>query len=160
MKTTRPYKPTIILKRIRKLFPNVNKVVDSKVDRYVSVTELDCSTAKKKDPANCAFANACTRMGIAEGAIITVSRSYLIKGNTATRYLTPESVAREIVSFDRHQDFRPGNNYKLSKVYKTNTMGAHKGGPGPKTSGPKKWKPGLIIRQHKTAGIRVTTSIN
>lgn len=141
------------------MFPHVNKVVDSKVNRWITVTEQDCSAAKKKDPAHCAFANACKRTGVADGAVITVSRSYLINGNVATRYITSENVAREIVSFDRHQDFRPGENYKLEKIPLTLRIGTNKGGPGPRTAGQKTWKPGLLVKRHKTSGIRVTTSI-
>lgn len=160
MKTTRPYVPVNILKRIRKVFPTVNKVVDSKTDVYISVTHEDCAKAKKKDPANCAFANACARTGIADGAIINIGVAYLINGNVATRYCTSEGVAREIVSFDRHRDFAPGENYKLGRVPESQRVGVNDGSKKefrPRTT---KRNPALVLhRRHKTSGIRVTTSI-
>lgn len=161
MKATRPYTPKTILKRIRKLFPLVNRVVDSNVDLYVSVTEDDSSTSKKKDPANCAFANACARCCNADGAIINIGTAYVIKGNVATRFRTTEGVAREIVSFDRHQDFAPGHNYRLGKITKARAMGARRGGYERTGNRPNTRKPGILHRPspHRTSGIRVTTSI-
>jgi len=38
-----------------------------------------------------------------------MTSSYVIKGKKALRFATPASVQREIVSFDRHGDFAPGD---------------------------------------------------
>lgn len=107
---------TNALTRVRKYFPHVNKVKDAKEGVLITVTSQDSRTARKKDPANCALAVACRRQGIADGAIINIGFSYLIKGDVATRYKTSGTVGREITSFDRHQDFAAGRNYRLSRI--------------------------------------------
>jgi len=101
---------------LKKQFPQVSKVQDSKRTITVNVTPKDTKSGRKKDPNNCALAKACVRSKIADIAIIGISFSYLIKGNKATRYKTLVGVGREITSFDRHQDFAEGLDYKLSKV--------------------------------------------
>lgn len=113
------------LNTVKKLFPQVKKVVDATKTIYVSVSKADSKLGRKKDFANCALAKACLRQRVAEGAIIGLSFSYLIKGNIATRYKTSQTVSREITSFDRHQDFAAGKNYCLSKVSKGSRLDAH-----------------------------------
>jgi hypothetical protein len=56
-----------------------------------------------------------------DGAIISTSVAYLIKGDKATRFRTPEAVTREIISFDRHADFAPGR-YSLAPPGKSDTL--------------------------------------
>jgi hypothetical protein len=109
-------KSTNVLTRVRKYFPQVNKVVDAKEPVLISVKKQDNKVGRKKDPANCALAQACKRAKIATGAIINIGFSYLINGEVATRYRTSETVGREITSFDRHQDFATGKDYRLSQV--------------------------------------------
>ena len=48
--------------------------------------------------------------------------SYVIKGKSAIRFATPERVQREIVSFDRHQDFAPGE-YHLTPKSPSSRLG-------------------------------------
>lgn len=105
-----------ILNRIKKHFPAVEDVVDAKAPVFVEVLPEDGRIGRKKDPEGCAFARACLRKHLADGCIIGIAYSYLIKGSVATRYMTPETVGREITSFDRHQDFAEGQNYRLSAV--------------------------------------------
>lgn len=95
------------LKLVQKYHPKVTKVVDATKQVRVTITADDCRRAKKGAPSQCAMARAFNREW--DGSIISKSVSYLIKGTTAYRFQTPESVVREIVSFDRHKDFRPGN---------------------------------------------------
>lgn len=107
---------------IRRLFPNVKNAYDSDKAIEVSVEKRDCNEAKRRDPAECALARAAKRELHADGAVIGISTSYIIKGDKAIRFATPESVRREIVSFDRHQDFEPGT-YHLPPKPPTNRLG-------------------------------------
>jgi hypothetical protein len=100
---------------IREMFPNVTSAVDAAKAVEVSVSKKDCADAKRLNPTECALARAARRELHVDGVIIGMSSSYVIRGNTAVRYHTPESVQREIVSFDRHQDFAPGDYYLLPK---------------------------------------------
>ncbi len=140
---------------VRKHFPQVNKVVDANDSIIVSVAKEDSVSGRKNDPKQCALAKACVRGG-ADGAIINIGFSYLIKGEVATRYKTSVGVGREITSFDRHQDFAVGRDYVLGKVSPGNRLGYHKGGPSGKP--PHKFKkPMPIVHKHRTSRIRVST---
>lgn len=143
-----------ILTRIRKYFPQVEVVEDSSQSIEVHVTENDGQRASKKSPSDCALARACIREKQVDGAIIGISRSYLVKGKRAVRFMTPVSVGREITSFDRDSGFEPGT-YRLSKVAATQQLGAKSQSYcGPKTGPPK--PPPLMV--HRTENIRVVTS--
>src|SRR4051812_17932241 len=99
------------LNKIRKLFPQVKHVEDADESIVITVTKKDNSSARKKEPTDCALARACIREKIADAAIIGLSYSWLIKGTKAIRYATSVTVSREITSFDRHHDFMAGKNY-------------------------------------------------
>jgi hypothetical protein len=111
----------------------------------------DVDSANRKDHKTCAMAVACKRKLGLDGVLISVKTAYLVRGKVAQRYLLPESVSREVVSFDRGAGFAPGK-YKLSKMPKSLRLGAarprRKLGRG-KTGGKDK----EFI--HHTAGIRV-----
>lgn len=96
---------------LRTLFPNVEFAVDASKPVEISVDAEDCKKGKKLDPTECALAKAAKRELHADAVIIGMNTSYIIKGNQAVRFSTPESVTREIVSFDRNQDFAPGDYY-------------------------------------------------
>lgn len=112
-----------ILGRIQKHFPKVTEVVDATESISVSVKEHDSKSGRRNQPASCALAKACIREEKADGALINIGFSYIIKGKTATRYKTSVGVGREITSFDRHQDFAAGTDYLLSKVPKSSILG-------------------------------------
>jgi hypothetical protein len=101
--------PTSALKIVQKFYPQVNRVVDAPRERVVTVSAQDCKAATKKMPNDCAMAKAFKREY--DGAIISTSVAYLIRGDKAERFKVPASVSREIVSFDRHKDFAPGEYY-------------------------------------------------
>lgn len=101
---------------VKRLFPQVETAVDSNKNVEVSVLPRDCKEGKSFDPAECALARAAKRELKVDGVIIGLTSSYLIKGTQAVRFDTPESVQREIVSFDRHQDFAPGEYYLRPKA--------------------------------------------
>ena len=96
-------------------FPKVTSAVDADQSIDIKVSKKDCSEAKQLDPSECALARAARRDMQADGAIIGLSSSYIIRGTTAIRFATPERVQREIVSFDRHHDFAPGDYFLTPK---------------------------------------------
>lgn len=150
IKVKMPKNATKLPRAVKRLFPEVTKAVDSVENITVVVSRRDCKEGTKKDPNQCAMARAMKREYKADGAIIGLSYSYLIKGNTATRFKTPDSVQREIISFDRHQDFYPGT-YELNKVPPQNRLGVkheQKRGNGNPIKDVKK-----IV--HRTGGVRV-----
>lgn len=101
---------------LRQLYPEVTSAYDADKAVEISVSPKDCKDSKKLNPTECALAQAARRELKADAVIIGMSTSYIIKGKQAYRYATPESVAREIVSFDRHQDFAPGDYYLTPKA--------------------------------------------
>jgi hypothetical protein len=114
-RTVKTVKPVRLPRSVRRLFPQVEYAVDAKLPVEVSVKAKDCSEAIKLNPSECALARAAKRELHADGVIIGISSSYVIKGKEAQRFDTPETVKREIVSFDRHQDFAPGEYYLRPK---------------------------------------------
>ena len=109
-------KTTVKLPRsVRRMFPNVNLVMDATKAVEISVNRRDCKIAEKLNPTECALAKAAKRELKVDGVIIGMGTSYLIKDNKAIRFNTPQSVKREIISFDRHKDFAPGDYYLLPK---------------------------------------------
>jgi|SRR4030095_4508853 len=142
-------KTTSLPRSLRKLFPNVKYAIDATSPIEVSVDAKDCDGAKKLDPTNCALARAARREYKADGVIIGISSSYIIKGDKATRFATPERVQREIVSFDRHHDFAPGE-YTLVPKAPTAKFGSH---PRPNREGGANKKARHI--RHTSARIRV-----
>jgi hypothetical protein len=109
------------LQIVQSFYPEVTKVRDSKRNLTIKVTKADAHNTGVKKHKDCALAVACKREG-ADGAIICVKTSYIIRGTEAIRYKNPESVAREVVSFDRKAGFEPGE-YALSKVPTSNRLG-------------------------------------
>jgi hypothetical protein len=102
------------LTNVRKYFPQVTKVHDADTSVILEVSKHDSDKARRKDHNNCAMAQAVKRQFKADGVIVALKTAYVVKNGTATRYTLPESVSREVVSFDRQAGFAPGE-YELSK---------------------------------------------
>lgn len=134
---------------VKRAFPQVTSAVDSTIPVEVSVSKRDCDNAEKLNPSECALARAAKRELHADGVIIGMSSSYVIKGKMAVRFHTPESVRREIVSFDRHQDFAPGD-YYLSPKSPTSQLGKH-----PYISRPNRKDKPAKRAIHRSARVRV-----
>lgn len=96
-------------------FPQVERVIFADKSVKVDVHPRDCKEGKKFQTSECALAKAAKRQFHADGVAIRLTDSFIIKGKTAIRFKTPESVKRELVSFDRHQDFAAGT-YQLSRI--------------------------------------------
>lgn len=138
---------------VKKFFPDVTKVEDSKKDAMIEVLPQDIKSSTVRNHNACALAVACKRKLKADGIIISVSKAYIIKGTKAVRFDLAESAAREIVAFDRDGRFEPGE-YKLSKPPKYHALGRTERGPhlsnGHKRKG----------FRHMTGGIRTTLGSN
>lgn len=135
---------------VRKLFPDVQHIKDSDEKTTIEVTKKDNSSATVRNHKSCAMAVACKRKFNLDGVIISIHTAYLIKGKTATRYFVPESVSREIISFDRNGGFAEGE-YTLNKVPKNHRLGDyHAPAKNEKHTSRK------VIRRHFTQGIRTS----
>jgi hypothetical protein len=138
------------LQVVKKFFPQVTTIRDASECIQIEVSQRDSDRADKKNHKTCAMAVACKRKLGLDGVIISINTAYLIKGKIAKRYRLPESVAREVVSFDRNAGFAPGQ-YQLSKVPKSLRLGTQRA----KRIG--RGKTGTADKEfvHQTAGIRV-----
>jgi hypothetical protein len=139
------------LQVVQKFFPEVKEVVDAERNAIIEVTKQDEKTANKKSHKTCAMAVACKRKFNLDGVVISVNRAYLVKGKKARRFMLPESVSREVVSFDRDGGFEPGE-YELQKVPRSSRLdrvikGNGHGGGSPNS--PRR-------HVHKTGGIRTS----
>ena len=132
---------------VRKLFPDVESVVDARNATTIIVKEKDVNAQARKKHSECALALACKREKNLDGAIIQVTFAYLIKGKQATRYRLPESASREIVSFDRHADFSLGE-YHMTPPPASSRLGQTRGGHGEH-----KFKK-RAFKIHRTEGVR------
>jgi hypothetical protein len=103
------------LNMIRHYFPKVARVEDSTKATLVEVTPADASHGTTKNPKICALALACKRTFKADGVIIGLTTSWIIKGDLAIRYKNTDTISREITSFDRKGEFDPGI-YGLSPI--------------------------------------------
>lgn len=110
-----------ILGIVRRYQPQVEAVVDALENMNIEVRDSDAKGATALSPTHCALAEACARH--VDAAIIGLGAAYLIKGKIAVRYLVPQAIQREIVTFDRNKDFRSGN-FTLRAPAGTERLGA------------------------------------
>lgn len=136
------------LQIVRGFYPRVKEVRDAEVGAWVDVSPGDVSGASVKDHKNCPMARACQRTLHMDGAVVSRSTVYLIKGNVATRYrFRGKSVlADEIRAFDRDGKFTPGA-YVLHAPEVGNRLGAVLG-----SSLPSKSKRKFVVHRHE--GVR------
>jgi hypothetical protein len=107
---------------VQKFFPHVLKVRDARRNVRLAVIERDIAPGGRKKQTSCAFAQACKRQLHMDGAVVSVSRAYLVKRSLAVRYEIPASVSREITAFDRGGSISPGI-YELKQPTKSNRLG-------------------------------------
>ncbi|HWS65725.1 MAG TPA: hypothetical protein VN325_23445 [Steroidobacteraceae bacterium] len=93
------------------------KVRDAKSKLMINIVKRDVDNAAKMDPGNCAISRAVKRCAHAHQVIVHRSRTYvqMNQGSDWLRYETPESAARELISFDRGAGFQE-DNYTLRPV--------------------------------------------
>jgi hypothetical protein len=110
---------------VKTKFPNVEYVKNAERGVSVQVRREDTQGARARDHADCVFARACVRELHAEGALVSVGVVYVIKGDTAIRYHTPQALSRELVSFDRGAGFSVGE-YLLNAAPERAARGTRK----------------------------------
>lgn len=115
------------LRIVNEFFPDVTTVHDATKGITIEVTKHDAATSAKKDHKTCAAAVACKRQMHLDGVIISRAIAYMVKGTVATRYVLPESLAREVIAFDRGGSFEPGE-YTLKKPDKHILIGTKRKG--------------------------------
>ena len=140
---------TTLPRSVKKLFPQVTECFDSDRAVNIDVKQSDVNRSKPLDPTECAVAKAFKRETHVEAAIVGMHYAYLIKGKTAVRFAVPESIRRELTSFDRSGDFDPGT-YYLIPPQPSKRLGQRKSGKKSKEAShsPK-------IKIHKTGRVRV-----
>lgn len=145
-----------ISKKIRDAFPAVETVYDALEPVKLNVISKDKVGAEAKSQTKCVFAKAACRTFQADGAWIGIATTYLIFGNKAIRFKTPQTVARELVTYDRHKTMENGD-YRLSRVPKCELLPKGNGYYKKKVRKPKSTdpKPGQLISRHHTARVRV-----
>jgi hypothetical protein len=111
-----------LARAVVKNFPGVQRVADSYQAVRIDVRDTDRAGAEPQEHTKCAFAVAACREHKADGAFIGIRASYLVFGSLAIRFCTPSTVAREITTFDRHQDFATGI-YRLSPMTPSQRFG-------------------------------------
>jgi hypothetical protein len=131
---------------VQAYFPNVTSVADATKNLRVRVSKQDNQSAKVKNHKACAMAVATKRQEHADGVIVSMSSAYVVKGTKAVRYRLPQSVTREVVSFDRKAGFDPGD-YHMASPDPSHKIGATHEGRTQTTSQQKSPK-------HTTGGVR------
>lgn len=99
-------------------------VVDANKPIILHITESDIKNSDKKSPGNCAAARAGKRE-LKKEVRVFLTRTYVKEKNHWVRYTNPESVTREIISFDRGSTFEPGE-YKINPAPASERLGAYK----------------------------------
>lgn len=145
-----------IIRRLHRLgFTKVKHVKDANDPIWVNVTKKDSNEGRRNEPSDCALARACVRELNADGAVVNIGTSYIVKGNTAVRFKTSAGVGREITSFDRSAGFAPGNDYLLSAIPPASRLDASRkrgSATGPHTTTDTKRQ---NVHRHHTENIRV-----
>lgn len=142
------------LSRIRKYFPQVTRITDANHSAIVEVTQYDNDHSEVRNHRTCALALASVRCLHADGAIIGLTTSWVIKGTVAMRFNNAATVSREITSFDRNAGFDPGK-YLLAAPTASQKLGIERS-RNPNRSG-KKGR-GAIFR-HFTRNVRASLNV-
>lgn len=124
-------------------------VVDANEDIALVIKKEDVNKSKVKDPAACAAALA-GRREFKTDVRVFLTRTFIKdnKNKQWIRFYTPESMSREITSFDRGATFEPGE-YKLKSMPMSQRAGYKK------PTGPKKETGRPTHKKHITANVRV-----
>lgn len=122
-------------------------VKDATKSLEIEIEKIDVVGSRKKDPNNCAAARALKREYKCKEVAVFSSKTYIKEGDHYVRYITPEAITREIISFDRGSEFEPGS-YKLRKPSRTEKLGAERTPSNNKSSS------GTKRKQHMTTNIR------
>jgi hypothetical protein len=113
------------LTMVRRYFPNVMRVEDALKPEIVEVTIADNNKAQIKSQSAGFMAIACKRFFEADGVIIGLTTSWIVRGKVAIRYRNSGTVSREITSFDRKAGFDVGF-YLLTPVSESSRLGTYR----------------------------------
>lgn len=97
--------------------------VDADRPLMLDVRAVDVGKAKSRDPRRCAFARACKRIYRARQAFFFRTVAWLQFDDRLERYFLPESMQKELVSFDRSGTIASGT-YRLSPPVPSQTLEA------------------------------------
>jgi hypothetical protein len=139
------------LAMVKTYFPKAEIVEDATNPAIVEVTTADNNNADVKSHRTCALAIACKRFFKADGVIIGLTTSWIVRGKVATRYRNAGTVSREITSFDRKAGFDTGL-YILSPASPSNRLGLERS-YDPVRAGTKK---GIRKFKHFTRNVRTS----
>lgn len=130
-------------------------LVDSKKDLVVTVTQKDISKGVRKNPKCCAFSRAVRRENQKVGrAFVFMSSAYLEIGKQLVRVIVPQSVQKELVSYDRGGDMAPGEfTFKAPAGSQTLEAGRARSAKRPGRHQPGNTKIKRAVR-HATTGVR------
>ena len=122
-------------------------VKDANHPLVLNIKTCDIQGSKKADASNCAAARALKRE-LGSQAKVYLTRTYVKVGKVWARFITPQSISREIVAFDRGAQFEPGE-YVLNPPSKKQRLGIKRksGASGKHTGNGKKVR-------HITASVR------
>jgi hypothetical protein len=123
-------------------------VKDAMNPLMIHIKPCDINGSTKADASNCAAARALKRE-IGSEAKVFLTRTYVKVGKVWARFMTPESISREITAFDRGAQFESGE-YQLNPPSKAERLGGR-----PKPTGPKKASTNRTAKaRHITASVR------
>jgi hypothetical protein len=129
------------------------KVIDANKPLHISVSKQDASAGKTKDPGKCAAARAIIRtIADAKSARVHLGRTYVEYPDRWVRYMTPNSLKLELVSFDRgaRAEYAAGA-YTLRAPAPTARLGAR---PKPASKSGKRRRPHIARIHHQIEGVR------
>lgn len=112
------------------------EVVDATRPLRIKIGRSDVVRGKAVTPAGCAAARAWKRQTHCSQALVHLSRTYVIRGGKAVRYMTPPPVRTEIVAFDRGAPFQTGE-YTFPPPYRAKKLTGKGQGSNTNRSKPK-----------------------
>ncbi len=139
---------------LKALFPAVQKIVPAykRLDLSVTQEDVDKSKGQEKSTDKCVVASCCRRQHGADGVLVRLENVYLIFGEDAVAYRTPQTLNREIVSFDRAGIFYPGE-YHLNPMPRRKMPGVRKH-VKPRRRGSVRRVVAMTSRPHVTEDVR------
>lgn len=99
------------------------KVMDARAPLELELGRKHIDKATKKNAKCCAYAEACKEQFGVRNAYFLRSTAWLEYDGKLVRYILPQSMQKEIVSFDRSKIMAPGV-YQLSKPTNSDHRGA------------------------------------
>lgn len=124
-------------------------IEDANEPLKITLTKADIKNGVPMDQRACAFAKGICRQEYAANAWVGISQAFVEWTDVVLRYDVPQSVARELVSFDRSHLAEVGE-FHLSPPYPSHRLG-NRSKPTGIAAKPRKKLP---RRNHYTANIR------